>query len=81
MQAFFYIFFKFYIFITSTICGLKIGDTNYTVRITIEVKGNKKYYDQSLAKIEKGLLVDNIDKLNTCYTEKAKVSYAMFQAG
>ena len=48
-------------------CGLKIDGTDYTVRLTIGVKGEKKYYDQSLVKIEKGLLIDNIDKQTSLF--------------
>lgn len=46
---------------------MKIDGTDYTVRLTIGVKGEKKYYDQSLVKIEKGLLIDNIDKQTSLF--------------
>ena len=40
------------------ICGLRIGSEDYTVRITIGVKGNKFYYDHALTDIEKGNLIE-----------------------
>lgn len=49
------------------VCGLKIGETDYTVKITIGVKGSNKYYDHSLTEIEKGKLIDNIDALSTTF--------------
>lgn len=44
------------------VCGLKIGNTDYTVRSTIAVdnKGNR-YYDHKLTSIEKGKLLDQIN--------------------
>ena len=44
------------------VCGLKIGDADYTVRSTIAVdnKGNR-YYDHKLTSIEKGKLLDQIN--------------------
>ena len=52
------------------VCGLKIGGEDYTVKITIGVKGGYKYYDHSLTQIEKGSLLDNIDALSTTYDDK-----------
>ena len=40
------------------VCGLRIGNNDYTVRITIGVKGGKYYYDHSLTSIEKGNLIE-----------------------
>ena len=40
------------------VCGLRIGNEDYTVRITIGVKGGKYYYDHSLTSIEKGNLIE-----------------------
>lgn len=44
------------------VCGLKIGNVDYTVRSTIAVdnKGNR-YYDHKLTSIEKGKLLDQIN--------------------
>ena len=39
-------------------CGLRIGNEDYTVRITIGVKSGKYYYDHSLTNIEKGNLIE-----------------------
>lgn len=52
------------------VCGLKIGETNYTVKITVGVKGGSKYYDHALTEIEKGSLLDNIDALSTTFDAK-----------
>lgn len=49
------------------VCGLKIGGVDYTVKITVGVKGGSKYYDHSLTEIEKGNLLDNIDALSTTF--------------
>lgn len=40
------------------VTGLKIGEENYTVRITIGVKNGKFYYDHYLTEIEKGNLIE-----------------------
>jgi hypothetical protein len=40
------------------VCGLRIGNNDYTVRITIGVKAGKYYYDHSLTSIEKGNLIE-----------------------
>lgn len=43
------------------VCGLKVGDVDYTVKMTIGVKQGKKYYDHALTEIEKGKLLDQIN--------------------
>lgn len=43
------------------VCGLKIGTSDYTVKLTIGVKSGKKYYDHALTEIEKGKLLDQIN--------------------
>ena len=40
------------------IVGLKIGDVDYTARLTIGVKDGKYYYDHYLTEIEKGNLIE-----------------------
>uniref|UniRef100_UPI0040571F8D ADP-ribosyltransferase-containing protein n=1 Tax=Alistipes sp. TaxID=1872444 RepID=UPI0040571F8D len=40
------------------VCGINIGKTPYTARITIGVKQGKYYYDHSLTEIEKGNLIE-----------------------
>lgn len=46
------------------VCGLKIGDVDYTVRATVAVdKDGNRYYDHKLTHIEKGTLVDNLNGL------------------
>ena len=52
------------------VCGLKIGGEDYTVKVTVGVKGASKYYDHALTKIEKGNLLDNIDALSTTFDNK-----------
>lgn len=49
------------------VCGLKIGEVDYTVKVTVGVKGASKYYDHALTEIEKGNLIDNIDALSTTF--------------
>ena len=40
------------------VVGLKIGNEDYTARLTIGVKNGKYYYDHSLTEIEKGNLIE-----------------------
>lgn len=49
------------------VCGLNIGGAEYTVKVTVGVKGASKYYDHALTEIEKGNLIDNIDALSTTF--------------
>lgn len=42
------------------ICGLRVGNTDYTVKLTVGVKDGKKYYDHALTEIEKGKLIESI---------------------
>ena len=39
-------------------CGIKIGNEDYTARITIGVKNGAFYYDHALTEIEKGNLIE-----------------------
>ncbi|MDR0989466.1 MAG: hypothetical protein LBM06_08450 [Prevotellaceae bacterium] len=57
------------------VVGLKIGDVDYTVKITVGVDeyGNK-YYDQSLTEIEKGNLIDEVGALSTTLPSNNKDS-------
>ena len=43
-------------------CGLRIGETDYTVKLTIGVKSGRKYYDHALTEIEKGKLLNVISQ-------------------
>ncbi len=44
------------------VCGLRIGDNDYTVRmVEAEEKDGSRYYDHKLTHIEKGNLIDNIE--------------------
>lgn len=56
------------------VCGLRIGSEDYTVKITVGVKGASKYYDHALTQIEKGTLIDNIDALSTTFDNNMNTS-------
>lgn len=56
------------------VCGLKIGEEDYTVKVTVGVKGNSKYYDHALTQIEKGTLIDNIDALPPTFDNNKNTS-------
>ena len=44
------------------VCGLKIGETEYTVKAVVAVQNNgERYYDHKLTSIEKGKLLDLIN--------------------
>ena len=48
------------------ICGLKIGNEDYTVKAVIGVDVNgDKYYDHKLTNIEKGKLIDELARIST----------------
>lgn len=43
------------------VCGLNIGEVNYTVRsVFVTLKDGTRYYDHKLTKIEKGKLLDSL---------------------
>ncbi len=43
------------------VSGLNIDGENYTVKMVVGVKGDKKYYDHELTQIEKGRLTDSLN--------------------
>ena len=45
-------------------CGLKIGDRDYTARLTIGESEGKWYYDQAFTEMEKGDLIERLLKLS-----------------
>lgn len=48
------------------VCGLKIGDADYTVRAVIAEQPNgNRYYDHKLTQIEKGKLLDSLSGITT----------------
>ena len=51
------------------VCGAKINDEDYTVKVVIGVKGDNKYYDLRLTQIEKGKLIDNLNGLSNSVAE------------
>lgn len=52
------------------VCGIKIDGTDYTAKIVVGVKGDKKYYDHHLSAIEKGTLIDNLNGLSDSVAAK-----------
>lgn len=59
------------------VCGLKIDDVDYIVKLVVGVKGDNKYYDHRLTEIEKGTLIDNLNGLSNSVAENqnANISY------
>ena len=48
------------------VCGLKIGDVDYTVKAVVAEQSNgERYYDHKLTKIEKGTLLDSLSGITT----------------
>ena len=45
------------------VCGLKIGNEDFTIRFTVGERSGKWYYDQALTKMEKGELLEKVPKL------------------
>lgn len=56
------------------VCGLKIGDEDYTAKIVVEVKDGNRYYDHRLTEIEKGTLIDNLNGLTNSVAENQNAS-------
>ena len=46
------------------VCGLKIGDEDYTAKIVVGVKDGSRFYDHRLSQIEKGKLIDSLNGLS-----------------
>ena len=59
------------------VCGLKIDNVDYIVKLVVGVKGDNKYYDHRLTEIEKGTLIDNLNGLSNSVAENqnANISY------
>lgn len=48
------------------VCGLKIGKEDYTVKAVVAVYNNgNRYYDHKLTQIEKGKLIDELDRITS----------------
>ena len=46
------------------VCGLRIGNVDYTVKSVIAIDNNgNRYYDHKLTEIEKGKLLDELDRI------------------
>ena len=46
------------------VCGLKIGDVDFTVKMVVSnMEDGKRYYDHKLSQIEKGKLIDIVAKM------------------
>lgn len=53
------------------VCGLKIGEADYTAKIVVGVSDRKLYYDHALTQIEKGDLINQRDLVKAqVYDEK-----------
>ncbi len=46
------------------VAGINIDGENYTAKIVVGVKGDSKYYDHRLSEIEKGSLIDILNRLS-----------------
>lgn len=57
------------------VLGLKIGDEDYTVKLTIGVKQGHKYYDHALTQIEKGKLLDLSRETNPAKGQAVKSGF------
>ena len=51
------------------VVGLKIDGEDYTAKIVVGVKGDSKYYDHRLTEIEKGSLIDDLNRLSNSVAE------------
>ena len=51
------------------VCGLNIDGEDYTAKIVVGVKGDRKYYDHRLTQIEKGNLINNLNGLSNSVAE------------
>ena len=51
------------------VCGLTIDGVDYTAKMVVGVKNDKKYYDHRLTQIEKGTLIDNLNGLTNSVAE------------
>lgn len=51
------------------VCGLKIGNTDYTAKVVVGIKDGHRYYDHRLTQIEKGALIDNLNRLSNSVAE------------
>lgn len=58
------------------VCGLKIGNTPYTVKFVIaEYANGERYYDHSLTQIEKGDLLNRAELSSTVAESKSPISH------
>ncbi|GHT75429.1 hypothetical protein AGMMS50262_10690 [Bacteroidia bacterium] len=65
------------------VVGLKIGNIDYTIKVTIGVKGDKKYYDHALTMLEKEKLIDYVNQptLNGFKPNGAETTYRSYTVG
>ena len=45
------------------VCGLKIDGQDYTAKVVVGVKNGVRYYDHELTEIEKGSLIDSLNRI------------------
>lgn len=46
------------------VCGINIDGEDYTAKVVVGVKGDSRYYDHRLSAIEKGSLIDILNRLS-----------------
>lgn len=63
------------------VCGLQIEGEDYTAKIVVGVKGDSKYYDHRLTKIEKGTLTDNLNGLSNSVVENQNALNGFISTG
>ena len=64
------------------VCGLRIGDEDYTVKAAVAVDNNgRRYYDHSLTRIEKTKLLDELDRITSPSSHQAVDSETSAQLG
>lgn len=56
------------------VCGLRIGDEDYTVKSVISNIDGKRYYDHKLTAIEKGRVLDYLDKIESVQATSVSIA-------
>ncbi|WP_300726190.1 LPD38 domain-containing protein [uncultured Rikenella sp.] len=58
------------------VCGLKIGNTDYTAKIVVGVSDRTLFYDHALTEIEKGKLLESIGSLRSERTNEKSPKFS-----
>ena len=56
------------------VCGLRIGNEDYTVKSVISNIDGKRYYDHKLTAIEKGRVLDYLDKIESVQATSVSIA-------